>query len=84
MAHTPAASSSGRTQEHTDRRGGATHPGDILKARGIHGEAPRSGEILEVLGRQGHERYRVCWEDGRESIVFPADGVSIVHSKHHR
>lgn len=58
--------------------------GDILHARGIHGEPARSGEILEVVGRHGHERYRVRWEDGHESIVFPADGVSIIRAKRHR
>ncbi|QEC48726.1 DUF1918 domain-containing protein [Baekduia soli] len=55
-------------------------PGDILKARGIHGEAARSAEILEVIGAPGHERYRVRWEDGHESVVFPADGISVVHA----
>jgi len=53
-------------------------PGDRLEARGVHGEAPRRGEIVEVLGRADHRRYRVRWDDGHESIMFPADGVSVV------
>lgn len=52
--------------------------GDRLQARGLHGEAPRCGEILEVLGQPGHERYRVRWDNSHESIVFPADGVTIM------
>lgn len=52
--------------------------GDLLEARGIHGERPRRGEIAEVVGQPGHERYRVRWEDEHESIVFPADGINVV------
>lgn len=52
--------------------------GDWLETRGIHGEPPRRGEILEVLGKPGHERFRVRWDEQHESIVFPADGVSVI------
>jgi RimK family alpha-L-glutamate ligase len=41
------------------------------------GDAPRTAEILEVLGEAGHERFRVRWEDGHESIFFPADDATI-------
>ncbi len=54
------------------------HVGDRLEARGIHGEAVKSGEVVEVLGGPGHAHYRVRWDDDHESIVYPADGVSIV------
>ena len=56
--------------------------GDWLEARGIHGEPPRRGEIVEMLGEPGHEHYRVRWDEQHESIVYPADGVNIVHRKH--
>ncbi|HSD81931.1 MAG TPA: DUF1918 domain-containing protein [Solirubrobacteraceae bacterium] len=52
--------------------------GDWLEAHGLHGEPARRGEILEVLGQPGHHRYRVRWDERHESIVFPADGVTIV------
>lgn len=52
--------------------------GDWLEARGIHGESPRQGEIVEVLGQPGHEHFRVRWDERHESIVFPADGVSVL------
>ena len=51
--------------------------GDWIEARGVHGQAPRRGEIVEVLGREGHEHYRVMWDEQHESIVYPADGVII-------
>ena len=55
--------------------------GDSVEARAIHGGAARRGEIVEILGAPGHEHYRVRWEDGHESIVYPADGVSIVAAR---
>jgi hypothetical protein len=56
---------------------GEAKVGDWLETRGIHGEPARRGEIVEILGESGHQRYRVRWEDAHESIVFPADGVSV-------
>ena len=52
--------------------------GDMLEARSIHGGQPRRGEVVAVLGLPGHEHYRVGWDDGHESIVYPADGVSVI------
>ena len=52
-----------------------TRAGDWIECRGVHGQAPRRGEIIEVLGRDGHEHYRVRWDEKHESIVYPADGV---------
>jgi hypothetical protein len=56
-----------------------TRRGDWLEVNGVPGYPPRRGEVLEVLGRPGHEHYRVRWEDGRESLHFPAQGTTIVH-----
>jgi hypothetical protein len=52
--------------------------GDLLEARRIHGEPVRRGEIVEILGASGREHYRVRWDERHESIVYPADGVSVV------
>ena len=59
------------------------HVGDWIEARGVHGEPARRGEIVEVLGRPGHEHYRVRWDEQHESIVYPADGVVVIpaHSR---
>ena len=43
------------------------------------GESAREGEILEVLGAHEGLHYRVRWEDGHESIVYPSGGsITIV------
>jgi Domain of unknown function (DUF1918) len=51
--------------------------GDRIEARGLHGQASRRGEIVELLGSEGHEHYRVRWDEKHESIVYPTDGVII-------
>jgi len=55
--------------------------GDRIEAHGIHGDRARRGEIVEVLGEPGHERFRVRWDDRHESIVFPADGVRVLRTE---
>jgi hypothetical protein len=67
----------------TDHRSDA-QPGDWLEARGIHGQPARRGEIVEVLGHSGHKHFRVRWDEEHESIVFPADGVSVIRHPHPR
>jgi Domain of unknown function (DUF1918) len=37
------------------------------------GSAQRTAMILEVMGDPGHERFRVRWEDGHESVLSPGD-----------
>jgi hypothetical protein len=54
--------------------------GDWIETRGVHGEPARRGQILEVLGRPGHEHYRVHWDEQHESILYPADGVVVIPS----
>jgi hypothetical protein len=34
--------------------------------------------IVEVLGREGHEHYRVRWDEEHESIHFPAQGTRVL------
>ena len=45
------------------------------------GDSPRTALILEILGDPGHERFRVRWEDGHESIFFPAEDAVIRHPR---
>lgn len=54
------------------------HAGDWLETRSLSGGAPRRGQIVRVLGRPGHTRYHVRWDEAHESIVYPADGVSVL------
>jgi hypothetical protein len=46
------------------------------------GEHERVGEILELAGEPGHERYRVRWDDGRESVFYPGRHATIRHRTH--
>jgi Domain of unknown function (DUF1918) len=61
---------------YTEMAGIAT-AGDQIEARGLHGRPSRRGKVVELLGCPGHEHYRVRWDDQRESIVYPSDGVII-------
>ena len=49
--------------------------GDWLEVYGPGGRPPRRGQVVEVLGGPGHERYRVHWDEKHESILFPSGGV---------
>ncbi len=54
--------------------------GDVIVVGGRSvGNARTIGEILEVRGAPEHERYRIRWEDGHESILYPADGDATIH-----
>lgn len=69
-----------RTEEAMEKKvqGKPARAGDEILITGHSvGDAPRTAEILEVLGDPGHERFRVRWEDGHESIFFPADDAVI-------
>jgi len=59
-------------------KGKPAQPGDQIVITGhAVGHTSRTAEILEVLGDPGHERFRVRWEDGHESIFFPADDAVV-------
>ena len=52
--------------------------GDVVSLGGHNaGEPARLGEILEVVGEPVHERYRVVWEDGHESLLYPGHGAHL-------
>ena len=56
-------------------------PGATVEVTGhAVGESRRSGEILEVLGSGTHPHYRVRWEDGHVSTLFPGSDVRIAHA----
>ncbi len=53
---------------------------DVIVVGGHYvGNERTMGEILEIRGEPGHERYRIRWEDGHESIFHPADGEATIH-----
>jgi Ala-tRNA(Pro) deacylase len=56
----------------------AVEQGDMVVVSGRRvGEPARQGEILEVLGRLDHPHFRVRWEDGHESILYPGETTSV-------
>jgi hypothetical protein len=53
-------------------------PGDYVEVVGHRvGDAPRTGEIVEVLGEETHRHYRIRWEDGHLSLLFPGADVVV-------
>ena len=87
LAEPVRASARGSTLEMRERKEGAMEKtvhgkpaqvGDEIVITGHSvGDTPRTAEILEVLGEPGRERFHVRWEDGHESIYFPADDAII-------
>lgn len=52
--------------------------GDVVAVSGRHvGDRGRVGEIVEVLGEPSHPHYRVRWEDGHETVLYPGEGTTI-------
>jgi hypothetical protein len=37
----------------------------------------RHGDVLEVIGDDDNEHYRVRWQDGHESIYFPGPDARV-------
>ena len=55
-------------------------PGDVLIVEGRNiSVPPRKGEVLKVLGEASHPHFEVRWDDGRETIFYPAHDVTIHH-----
>ena len=67
----------------TKQTDGGACVGDWIEMRGLHGQAPRRGEILELLGSAERPHYRVRWDEQHESIVYPADGVLVIPAAAH-
>jgi len=56
-------------------------PGDVLIVEGRNVNAmPRKGEILAVLGEPSHPHFSVRWDDGNETIFYPAHDVALRHA----
>ena len=56
--------------------------GDVVETgRRRVGEASRTGEVMEVLDTDDRAHYRVRWEDGHESLLYPGEGVTFRHPR---
>lgn len=53
-------------------------PGTLISVHTHRLGAQRQlAEVLEVIGGEGHRRYRVLWDDGHESIFFPGEDAVV-------
>jgi hypothetical protein len=57
---------------HSGRKGDTV----VVSAHRV-GHAERVGEILEVLGEPDHVHYRVRWDAGHESVLYPSSDATI-------
>ena len=54
---------------------------DEIVVDALHtGEPPRKGEVLQVIDRDDVIHYRVRWDDGHESIFYPASTTHVVNT----
>ena len=51
------------------------HADDWIEVHGLPGFSSRNGQIQEVIGAPGHERFRVRWDEQHESILYPSEAV---------
>jgi len=56
----------------------------VVTQAGSTTRGPRLGMIEEVLRGDPAPRYRVRWDDGRETVYTPADGALKAQSRKHR
>jgi hypothetical protein len=59
----------------------AARVGDRVEVVGHRvGDAPRNGEIVEVLGNPQHPHFRVRWEDDHASLLYPGADIVVTRS----
>jgi hypothetical protein len=57
------------------------HVGDrIIVESNKVGSGRKSGEVVEVIPGSSAPHYRIRWEDGHESIVYPSSDAFVVGS----
>jgi hypothetical protein len=55
--------------------------GDLIEVDSNELGGPRRhGRILAVRGEEGQEHYDVEWDDGHQSVFFPASTTHVVRS----
>lgn len=53
--------------------------GDTIVVHARHvGDVTRSGEVREVIAGAGSEHYRVRWESGSETILYPRGDLTVL------
>ena len=56
--------------------------GDWIEVDAVGGGSRRTGQITEVFGPDGHQHYRVRWDEEHESLHFPAEGTRVLREDH--
>jgi hypothetical protein len=80
-----AQTSEGRRDVNATRAATSAEVGDVAVVMGHRvGDVERTGEIVEVLGAPDHRHYRVRWDDGHESVLYPGGDVVIRHHERRR
>ena len=41
------------------------------------GGGTRTGEVVEVISREAGEHYRIRWDDGHETVLFPSSDATV-------
>jgi hypothetical protein len=49
----------------------------LVESRKVGG-GRKSGEVVEVIGGASGHHYRIRWDDGHESIVYPSTDAFVV------
>ena len=44
------------------------------------GQVRRSGEVVDVIKGSGGVHYRIRWEDGHETILYPSSDAHLEHA----
>lgn len=78
MADQPTDTRSARAQDESR----PPREGDWIEVHVRAGEPPRRGFVLEILGKPGHEHYRVRWDEEHEAIFYPAEDARITPLPH--
>jgi hypothetical protein len=54
------------------------HVGDWIEVDAVGGGSSHRGQITEILGAEGHQHYRVRWDEAHETLHFPAQGTRLL------
>lgn len=54
------------------------HVGDWIEVNTVGGGPSRRGQITEILGAEGHQHFRVRWDEAHETLHYPAEGTRVL------
>jgi Domain of unknown function (DUF1918) len=59
------------------------HVGDhiVVESRKVGG-GRKTGEVIDVIDGSGSQHYRIRWDDGHESVVYPSTDAFVTEWAH--